>query len=542
MATSPNTGRSTPGGTARKDSAFRVPSFKEFFRRNSRAGTSENGGARTISLSDSGSFSVRQGSFDGEALRIEPALDMDKSRFKLLKMIPASHQGYMWRKGSVTSMWRQEPDFFQIKGTVLLQFRKKSGVTSMLSRDTVFSLHRTVELKNCSVEELDIRNHFAFKLRFILDDDEEKELALDCYSEEHRELWMDALNEASYSLKITDFLPAAKIGEGEWGNVFVVRKKDRVVRTADERHKLYAIKEIEMSRSSNVKHIIHERHVLGAVSLHPFVIGLHHSFRHGRYLYFCMDFAAGGDLFSRMKRAKPTRSEAVLYAAEVLLALEHLHTHDVVYRDLKPENVLLDADGHVQLADMGLAKVLHEGEKTLTFCGTESYIAPEIIARQHYRFSVDLWQFGCFVFELYCGRSPFWKPRHLRQNLHETISSGVYKTPSSVPSAARPLIAALLHVDPQKRLGCGAGTGWGDLKRDAYFEALDFEPLLANILVVSHTRRALTKQAAGQGRTWATSTSASRRCPRSSRARARCPARPPPRSSATSCWASTSSR
>jgi len=379
-------------------------------------------------------------------------------------------------------MWRSEPDYFLIKGTVLLQFRQKSklrlfGAGVGGGGGAPFSLHRTVDLKNCAVEDLAFRGHFAFKVAFVLGGSA-KELVLDARSAADRAGWCAAARAAAFSLTVGDFTPLAKVGEGEWGNVFVAGKR-AALRQADP--KLYAVKEIEMSRSSNVKHIIHERNVLGAVSLHPFVIGLHACFRHGRYLYFCMDFAAGGDLFTRMKKAKPTRSEAVLYAAEVLLALEHLHQNRVVYRDLKPENVLLDADGHVQLADMGLAKILRaEGERTLTFCGTESYIAPEIIRRRPYAFSVDLWQFGCFVFELYCGRSPFWKPRHLRQNLHETISSGVYKTPSSVPSAARPLIAALLHVDPQKRLGCGAGTGWGDLKRDAYFEALDFELLLAN--------------------------------------------------------------
>mmetsp|Transcript_11449 Transcript_11449/g.14918 ORF Transcript_11449/g.14918 Transcript_11449/m.14918 type:complete len:540 (-) Transcript_11449:468-2087(-) len=464
-----------------KASSFRVPSFKNLFRKDSKKidGPSSTARTRSITSQDVNNGSFRMSDVDFEALNVRPSLEMDESRFKLLNIIPESYEGYLWRKGSVTSMWRNDPDYFQIKGTVLLQFRQKPKL-KLFSNENIFSLHRTVELKNCSVEPMGIRNHHAFKIIFLLQGDT-KELVLDANSDHHREAWMQSINEAAFSLEVTDFRPAAKIGEGEWGNVFVVRKRDGL-RESD--NKLYAVKEIEMSRTSNVKHIIHERHVLGSVSLHPFVIGLHYCFRYGRYLYFVMDFAAGGDLFTRMKRSKPTRSEAVLYAAEVLLALEHLHHHSVVYRDLKPENVLLDADGHVQLADMGLAKVLKEGERTLTFCGTESYIAPEIIHRTPYGYSVDFWQFGCFVFELYCGRSPFWRPRHLRQNLHETIVSGVYKVPSSVPTEARPIIAQLLNTTISKRLGCGP-TQWAEVKGDSYFQNIDFVALMNNAALPS---------------------------------------------------------
>ncbi|CAM9842065.1 unnamed protein product, partial [Heterosigma akashiwo] len=108
-------------------------------------------------------------------------------------------------------------------------------------------------------------------------------------------------------------------------------------------------------------------------------------------------------------RVRPSHGQATLYAAEALLALEHLHAHGVVYRDLKPENVLVHESGHIMLGDMGLAKILDpsidEG-LTKTFCGTESYLAPEVVGGRPYGREVDLWQYGCFVFELYCGRSP----------------------------------------------------------------------------------------------------------------------------------------
>ncbi|CAM9160168.1 unnamed protein product, partial [Heterosigma akashiwo] len=185
-----------------------------------------------------------------------------------------------------------------------------------------------------------------------------------------------------------------------------------------------------------------------------------------------LELARGGDLFTFMQRVRPTHGRATLYAAEVLLALEHLHAHGVVYRDLKPENVFLRENGHIMLGDLGLAKFLEPGDNglTSTFCGTESYLAPEVVCGGTYGRAVDLWQLGCFAYELYCGRSPFWRPRHLRQNLHEAIKAGKYKMPQSIPDAAKELIAKLLTVRPEKRLGNRDGAlDWRPVRRAAYF-------------------------------------------------------------------------
>jgi len=262
-----------------------------------------------------------------------------------------------------------------------------------------------------------------------------------------------------------------KAGEGEWGNVFVVRKKTD--------GNICAVKEVEIRHDSNVNHILHERYVLGSIPPHPFVVNLEVAFRKNNFIYLVMDFAAGGDLFTRMQRARPSKAEAVLYSAEILLALEHLHKYNIVYRDLKPENLLLGADGHIMLADMGLARPLADDECAFTFCGTESYLAPEIISRSPYRMSVDFWQFGCVLFELYCGRSPFWKPRHLRQNLHETIKRGAYKFPASVPNTAKLLIKDLLIVNPVLRAGCDE-RGWDSVKGYDYYKRTSFDALMTN--------------------------------------------------------------
>jgi len=194
-----------------------------------------------------------------------------------------------------------------------------------------------------------------------------------------------------------------------------------------------------------------------------------------------MDFAPGGDMFTAFQRKRPTKGEVVLYAAEILSALEHLHKFSIVYRDLKPENILIGADGHLLLADMGLAKVLKDGEWAKTFCGTESYLAPEIISRIPYKMTVDFWQYGCFVYELFCGRSPFWKPRNLRTNLYEIILQGAYKMPDSIPSKAKILIKDLLIVNTALRAGCNV-DGWSSIKEYEFFRKTNFQKLYHNAL------------------------------------------------------------
>eukprot|EP00639_Heterosigma_akashiwo_P000995 CAMPEP_0194582558 /NCGR_PEP_ID=MMETSP0292-20121207/15699_1 /TAXON_ID=39354 /ORGANISM="Heterosigma akashiwo, Strain CCMP2393" /LENGTH=151 /DNA_ID=CAMNT_0039436779 /DNA_START=18 /DNA_END=469 /DNA_ORIENTATION=- len=125
-----------------------------------------------------------------------------------------------------------------------------------------------------------------------------------------------------------------------------------------------------------------------------------------------MDFKGGGDLYTLLCRNQLSAAGAAFYAAEALLGLRHLHDLRVVYRDLKPENVLVCHDGHVCLGDLGLAKHRRDARTggwraCRTLCGTDSYVAPETLRRDRYGPSADVWQFGCFVFELFAGRSPF---------------------------------------------------------------------------------------------------------------------------------------
>eukprot|EP00640_Fibrocapsa_japonica_P003602 CAMPEP_0113947068 /NCGR_PEP_ID=MMETSP1339-20121228/61971_1 /TAXON_ID=94617 /ORGANISM="Fibrocapsa japonica" /LENGTH=292 /DNA_ID=CAMNT_0000953451 /DNA_START=19 /DNA_END=897 /DNA_ORIENTATION=- /assembly_acc=CAM_ASM_000762 len=222
-----------------------------------------------------------------------------------------------------------------------------------------------------------------------------------------------------------------------------------------------------------IKQMVQERIAMAQLPPHNFVVTLLESVRVGRCLYLAMEFMPGGDLFTYHGKTNLSARVVVTYAAEILLALEHLHTYNVIHRDLKPENVLVDSNGHLKLADLGLSKVLDcNNGRTETFCGTDCYYAPEMIRRLPYGKSVDFWLYGCFLYELYFGKSPFWRPKGKRQNVHRNILSGRFHAPGELKDAATNIIQSLLQTDVAQRLGCKQ-LGWRAVKNHIYFDELD---------------------------------------------------------------------
>lgn len=146
----------------------------------------------------------------------------------------------------------------------------------------------------------------------------------------------------------------------------------------------------------------------------------------------------------------------------------------VVYRDLKPENVLLDATGHLKLCDMGLARHLQPDEFCHTFCGTSAYLAPELFLLKPYDFSVDLWGYGCLLYEMLLGFSPFWSPGKVWDDLLDQVVSARFRHPTVMPGQARLLIDSLLKPRPCDRLGFGPG-GWEQVKRHCFFSKIDWD-------------------------------------------------------------------
>lgn len=159
-----------------------------------------------------------------------------------------------------------------------------------------------------------------------------------------------------------------------------------------------------------IDHVRHEREILGEVSGHPFITNLLASFSDHDFLYLLLDYVPGGELFSYLRKFRRfDEGMARFYAAEIVLVLEYLHEQQggVAYRDLKPENLLLDEEGHIKLVDFGFAKRLGSTE-TYTLCGTPEYLAPEVIHNKGHTTAVDWWALGILIYEFLTGYPPFW--------------------------------------------------------------------------------------------------------------------------------------
>src|SRR5690349_15824934 len=249
-----------------------------------------------------------------------------------------------------------------------------------------------------------------------------------------------------------DFQILKLIGKGTFGQVYQVRKKDT--------KRIYAMKVLQKKvivQKKEVAHTVGERNILvrTAMTDSPFIVGLKFSFQTPTDLYLVTDYMSGGELFWHLqKEGRFDEKRAKFYIAELILALQHLHLHDIVYRDLKPENILLEANGHIALCDFGLSKAnLTQDDTTNTFCGTTEYLAPEVLLdEQGYTKMVDFWSLGVLVFEMCCGWSPFYAED--TQQMYKNIAFGKVRFPrDALSTEGRNFVKGLLNRNPKHRLG-----------------------------------------------------------------------------------------
>ena len=219
-----------------------------------------------------------------------------------------------------------------------------------------------------------------------------------------------------------------------------------------------------------------ERRVLSVVN-HPFIMKLHYAFQTQEKLYLVLDYCPGGELFFHLSRFRrfPERV-ARFYAAELLLAIGHLHKRGIIYRDLKPENVLLDADGHVKLGDFGLAKagIKHPCEGATSMCGTPEYMAPEVLAQAGHGFCVDYWGLGMLLYEMMTGLPPWYTTD--RAKLFRRLKSAPLDIPSYFSDQAANCVSALLERNPMRRLGV---TGIRNSMEHEFFRNISWKSLYA---------------------------------------------------------------
>lgn len=228
---------------------------------------------------------------------------------------------------------------------------------------------------------------------------------------------------------------------------------------------------------NEVAHTLSERNVLVHTLSNPFIVTLKFSFQTADHLFLVMDYIPGGELFTYLQKEQYfNEARAKFYIAELVLALEHIHAHQVVYRDLKPENILLDAQGHVALTDFGLCKELkRDNDTTSTFCGTSEYLAPEMVRQEPYTKTVDWWALGILLYEILTGGPPFHSV-HL-DVLYRKICKAPLKFPSHPPLSpeAKDLICRLLDRNPETRLG--AKHDAQEIKEHEFFKDVQWDSL-----------------------------------------------------------------
>ncbi|RLL98578.1 cAMP-dependent protein kinase catalytic subunit, partial [Aspergillus turcosus] len=255
---------------------------------------------------------------------------------------------------------------------------------------------------------------------------------------------------------------------GSFGRVHLVQSKHN--------HRFYAIKVLKKAQVVKMKQVEHtndERRMLNRVR-HPFLITLWGTWQDARNLYMVMDFVEGGELFSLLRKSQRFPNPvAKFYAAEVTLALEYLHSQQIIYRDLKPENLLLDRHGHLKITDFGFAKEVPD--ITWTLCGTPDYLAPEVVSSKGYNKSVDWWSLGILIFEMLCGFTPFWDSGS-PVKIYENILRGRVKYPPYLHPDAVDLLSQLITADLTKRLGNLHG-GSEDVKNHPWFAEVTWDRL-----------------------------------------------------------------
>jgi len=219
-----------------------------------------------------------------------------------------------------------------------------------------------------------------------------------------QEFYFKNKDKSNERVTIDDFILHKVVGTGNLGKVMLVSKKD-----TGEYFAMKILNKEHVVQQDEVEHILTEKRVLTQGIRHPFLVGVHYCFQTNDKLYFVLDYINGGELFFHLQREQTFTEDRVrFYAAEIILALEFLHNIGIVYRDLKPENVLLDSDGNIALTDFGLAKDgISDDTKAKTFCGTPEYLAPEVVLGERYGREVDWWCLGTVMYEMLCGCVPF---------------------------------------------------------------------------------------------------------------------------------------
>ncbi|GAB4820005.1 hypothetical protein N2152v2_007051 [Parachlorella kessleri] len=279
----------------------------------------------------------------------------------------------------------------------------------------------------------------------------------------------DAVNaKITKPITLSDLRQLAMLGTGAFGKVSLVEYEG----------KTYALKTLSKGhiiQTGLQEHIKREKAVMLECSS-PFLVNLLASFKDATHLYMLMELVQGGEFFTYLQtRDLPlSEDEARFYAACVILGLEYMHDRNIAWRDLKPENLLIETNGYLKITDFGFAKRIPAGGKSYTLCGTPEYLAPELVTQSGHSKAVDWWAVGVLIFEMVAGHPPFFQED--RVTMFRAICNTQYTLPAHFSKELKDLIRRLLVRVPSRRLGCAQG-GATELKQHPWFKGFDWEAL-----------------------------------------------------------------
>uniref|UniRef100_A0A8B9K6H2 protein kinase C n=1 Tax=Astyanax mexicanus TaxID=7994 RepID=A0A8B9K6H2_ASTMX len=286
-------------------------------------------------------------------------------------------------------------------------------------------------------------------------------------------LIMKFYEEEQFHFSLRDFKCVAVLGRGHFGKVLLAEYS-----STGEMFAIKALKKGDIVSRDEVDSLMCEKRIFETVNSvrHPFLVNLFACFQTKEHVCFVMEYAAGGDLMMHIHTDVFSEPRATFYAACVVLGLQFLHEHKIVYRDLKLDNLLLDTEGYVKIADFGLCK---EGmgfrDRTSTFCGTPEFLAPEVLTETSYTRAVDWWGLGVLIFEMLVGESPF--PGDDEEEVFDSIVNDEVRYPRFLSTEAISVMRRLLRRNPERRLGGGERDA-EEVKKHLFFRNMDWTGLL----------------------------------------------------------------
>uniref|UniRef100_A0A3Q2ZNH1 Serine/threonine-protein kinase N2 n=1 Tax=Kryptolebias marmoratus TaxID=37003 RepID=A0A3Q2ZNH1_KRYMA len=278
-------------------------------------------------------------------------------------------------------------------------------------------------------------------------------------------------------MQVDDFRLISVLGRGHFGKVLLAEFK--------KTGRLYAIKALkkrDIVTRDEVDSLMSEKRIFEMInaSRHPFLVNLHGCFQTSDHVCFVMEYLPGGDLMIHIHSDVFSEAQTRFYSACVLLGLEFLHLNKIIYRDLKLDNLLMDADGFVKITDFGLCKEgMGHGDRTSTFCGTPEFLAPEVLTDDNYTRAVDWWGLGVLIYEMLVGESPF--PGEDEEEVFDSIVNDDVQYPTNLPPDAVSIMQKLLKRNPLKRLGAGERDA-NEVKGEKFYETIDWEALMSKKL------------------------------------------------------------